>query len=90
MKMRVGQLAEPASRPEERRYTAVDLMKLLLAERERILEAQAAEAAEEYRTNPAQSEFWAFGFEPSTPTLAPQVRSVEVEDGTTTRAHCPC
>lgn len=88
--MQDGQLAEPAPRPEERRYTAVDLMKLPLAERERILEAQAAEAEEEYRANPALSEFWAFGFEPSTPTPAPQVRGVEVAGRTTTRARRPC
>lgn len=44
-----------------RRYTALELMKLPLAERHRILEEAAEEAAEEYRTNPDLTEFDAFG-----------------------------
>lgn len=52
---------QPAPRPEGRRYTAAELMKLPRAERERILATQVAEAAEEYRTNPKLSEFEAFG-----------------------------
>lgn len=44
-----------------RQYTALELMKLPLAERHRILEEAAEEAAEEYRTNPDLTEFDAFG-----------------------------
>lgn len=51
----------PAVRPEGRRYTARELLKLPREERERILAAQAEEAAEEYRTNPELTEFEAFG-----------------------------
>lgn len=48
---------QPLARPEGRRYTAVELMKLPRAERNRILAAAAAEAVEEYRTNPELTEF---------------------------------
>ena len=61
VKMGEERFAEPALRPEGRRYTAAELMKLPRAERERILTAQAAAAAEEYRTNPQLSKFEAFG-----------------------------
>ncbi|WIG59423.1 MAG: hypothetical protein OJF49_002170 [Ktedonobacterales bacterium] len=53
-----GQDTTPAP---PRRYTALELMKLPLAERHRILEEAAEEAAEEYRTNPELTDFEAFG-----------------------------
>lgn len=52
---------QEAPRPAEQRYTARELMTLPRAERDRILAAAAAEAAEEYDANPALSEFEAFG-----------------------------
>jgi len=51
----------PAPRAAGRRYTAVELMKLPREERNRILAAAAAEAAQEYRTNPDLTGFEAFG-----------------------------
>ena len=42
---------------EEGAFSAVKLMKLPLEERHRLLAAAAAEAAEEYRTNPELMEF---------------------------------
>jgi hypothetical protein len=56
-------LEEPEARQstEPRHYTALELMKLPREERDRILEAAAAAAEEEYAANPALSEFDAFG-----------------------------
>lgn len=52
---------QPLARPEGRKYTAVELMKLPREERNRILAEAAAAAEEEYRTNPELTEFEAFG-----------------------------
>lgn len=43
--------------PPDRPLSAIELMKLPLEERHRLLAAAAAEAAEEYRTNPELMEF---------------------------------
>lgn len=54
----------PATSPlssTERRWTAAELLKLPLQERDAILAAQAGLAEEEYRTNPALTAFEAFG-----------------------------
>lgn len=51
----------PLSRPEGRTYTARELMRLPLEERNRILAEQAEQVAEEYRTNPELTAFEAFG-----------------------------
>ncbi len=52
---------QSASKPAERRYTAVELMKLPREERNRILAEAAEAAAAEYRSNPELTEFEAFG-----------------------------
>ena len=50
-----------APQPESHHYTARELMRLPLEERNRILAEQAEQAAEEYRTNPDLTDFEAFG-----------------------------
>jgi hypothetical protein len=52
--------AEPST-PTGRRWTAAELRKLPAHERDAILEAAAALAEEEYRTNPGLTDFEAFG-----------------------------
>ncbi|HEU5198527.1 MAG TPA: AbrB/MazE/SpoVT family DNA-binding domain-containing protein [Ktedonobacterales bacterium] len=47
--------------PHRHRWTAEELLKLPLEERDRILAAQAALAEEEYRTNRDLTDFEAFG-----------------------------
>ena len=56
------EVPDPGREPNatSRHYTASELMRLPREERARILEAAAAEAAEEYATNPALSDFEAF------------------------------
>lgn len=47
--------------PAKKRWTAAELRKLLPSERDAILEAAAAVAEEEYRSNPELTAFEAFG-----------------------------
>lgn len=53
--------SQPLVRPEGRTYTARELMRLPLEERNRILAEQAEQAAEEYHTNHNLTDFEAFG-----------------------------
>ena len=52
--------AEPST-PTGRRWTAAELRKLPPEERDAVLEAAAALAEEAYRTDPALTDFEAFG-----------------------------
>lgn len=51
----------PSPTSLEKKWTADELLKLPPQEREAILAAQAAQAEEEYRTNPELTAFEAFG-----------------------------
>lgn len=55
--------AAPVSGDLGRRWTAAELRKLAPAERDAILEEQAAALADEYRNNPELTGFEAFGDE---------------------------
>jgi hypothetical protein len=57
----VRQHEAPPARPTERHYSARELMRLPLEERNRILAAAADVAAEEYATNPDLADFEAAG-----------------------------
>ncbi|MBF6591617.1 MAG: ImmA/IrrE family metallo-endopeptidase [Ktedonobacterales bacterium] len=51
----------PLAHPAGRRYTATELMRLPFEARERILAEQSKQAVEAYQTNPALTDFEAFG-----------------------------
>jgi hypothetical protein len=54
---------QPAPAPPDKRWTATELRKLPPAERDAILERQAAALADDYRNNPELTDFEAFSDE---------------------------
>jgi acyl-CoA reductase-like NAD-dependent aldehyde dehydrogenase len=54
-------MSKPITTPSTKRWTAAELRKLPPDQRDAILQAAAALAEEEYRTNPELTAFEAFG-----------------------------